>query len=192
VGGISGCDPLPAATQLQRETVEEFPEDPTNVQVPVYPGYPPPRPVSGVGLGPSYYPASLLWSPGPRPSPVFRSEICDCLSLNVSISPPALDNLAGVASRDYDFRPDGSACILKGSELLHCTKALQPLDAHIHAMYTQPARLRHRCKASGTLVDILATTGLQQGDTATMLLWNLAFRPVILEWHPCAMFFGIY
>ena len=97
-----------------------------------------------------------------------------------------------MASRDYDFRPDGSACILKGSELPHCTKALQPLDAHIHAMYTQPARLRHRCKASGTLVDILATTGLQQGDTATMLLWNLAFRPVILEWHPCAMFFGIY
>ena len=42
--------------------------------------------VSGVGLGPSYYPASLLWSPGPRPSPVFRSAICDCLSLNVSIS----------------------------------------------------------------------------------------------------------
>jgi hypothetical protein len=39
-----------------------------------------------VGLGPSYYPASLLWSPGPRPSPVFRSAICDCLSLNVSIS----------------------------------------------------------------------------------------------------------
>jgi len=28
--------------------------------------------------------ASLLWSPGPRPSPVFRSAICDCLSLNVS------------------------------------------------------------------------------------------------------------
>ena len=42
--------------------------------------------VSGVGLEPSYYPASLLWSPGPRPSPVFRSAICDCLSLNVSIS----------------------------------------------------------------------------------------------------------
>jgi hypothetical protein len=39
-----------------------------------------------LGLGPSYYPASLLWSPGPRPSPVFRSAICDCLSLNVSIS----------------------------------------------------------------------------------------------------------
>ena len=34
-----------------------------------------------MGLGPSYYPASLLWSPGPRPSPVFRSAICDCLSL---------------------------------------------------------------------------------------------------------------
>jgi len=47
------------------------------------------RLVSGVGLGPSYYPASLLWSPGPRPSPAFRSAICDCLSLNVSISPPA-------------------------------------------------------------------------------------------------------
>ena len=31
------------------------------------------------------YPASLLWSPGPRPSPVFRSAICDCLSLNVPI-----------------------------------------------------------------------------------------------------------
>ena len=31
------------------------------------------------------YPASLLWSPGPRPSPVFRSVICDCLSLNVPI-----------------------------------------------------------------------------------------------------------
>jgi hypothetical protein len=30
---------------------------------------------------PSYYPASLLWSPGPRPSPVFRSAVCDCLSL---------------------------------------------------------------------------------------------------------------
>ena len=25
-------------------------------------------------------------SPGPRPAPVFRSAICDCLSLNVSIS----------------------------------------------------------------------------------------------------------
>jgi hypothetical protein len=34
----------------------------------------------------SYYPASLLWSPGPRPSPVFRSAVCDCLSLNVSVS----------------------------------------------------------------------------------------------------------
>ena len=31
------------------------------------------------------YPASLLWSPGPRPSPVFRSVLCDCLSLNVPI-----------------------------------------------------------------------------------------------------------
>ena len=53
------------------------------------PRLPPPscaRPVSGVGLGLSYYPASLLWSPGPRPSPVFRSAVCDCLSLNVSIS----------------------------------------------------------------------------------------------------------
>ena len=52
------------------------------------PRLPPPscaRPVSGVGLGPSCYPASLLWSPGPRPSPVFRSAICDCLSLNVSV-----------------------------------------------------------------------------------------------------------
>ena len=25
------------------------------------------------------------WSPGPRPSPVFRSVLCDCLSLNVPI-----------------------------------------------------------------------------------------------------------
>jgi len=40
---------------------------------------------ASVGLGPSNYPASLLWSPGPRPSPVFRSAVCDCLSLNVSI-----------------------------------------------------------------------------------------------------------
>jgi hypothetical protein len=47
-------------------------------------------------------------------------------------------------------------------------------------------------QASWTLVDILATTGVQQGDPATILLWNLAFRPVILEWRPCAMFFGIY
>ena len=39
-----------------------------------------------MGLGLSYYPASLLWSPGPRPSPVFRSAVCDCLSLNVSVS----------------------------------------------------------------------------------------------------------
>jgi len=31
------------------------------------------------------YPASLLWSPGPRPSPVFRSVLCDFLSLNVPI-----------------------------------------------------------------------------------------------------------
>jgi hypothetical protein len=30
------------------------------------------------GLGPSCYPASLLWFPGPRPLPVFRSAICDC------------------------------------------------------------------------------------------------------------------
>ena len=44
------------------------------------------RPVSGVGLGLSCSPASLLWSPGPRPSPVFRSAVCDCLSLNVSVS----------------------------------------------------------------------------------------------------------
>ena len=28
----------------------------------------------------------LLRSPGPRPPPVFRSAICDCLSLNVSVS----------------------------------------------------------------------------------------------------------
>ena len=39
-----------------------------------------------MGLGPSYYPASLLSSPGPRPSPVFRSALCDCLSLNVPVS----------------------------------------------------------------------------------------------------------
>ena len=53
------------------------------------PRLPPPtcaRPVSGVGLGPRCYTASLLWSSGPRPSPVFRSAICDCLSLNVSVS----------------------------------------------------------------------------------------------------------
>jgi len=53
------------------------------------PRLPPPtcaRPVSGVGLGPRCYTASLLWSPGPRPPPVFRSAICDCLSLNVSVS----------------------------------------------------------------------------------------------------------
>jgi len=31
-------------------------------------------------------PHRCLWSPGPLPSPVFRSAICDCLSLNVSIS----------------------------------------------------------------------------------------------------------
>ena len=55
------------------------------------PRLPPPpcaRPASGVGLGPSCYPASLLWSPGPRPSPVFLSALCDCLSLNVSVSEP--------------------------------------------------------------------------------------------------------
>jgi hypothetical protein len=40
-------------------------------------------PVSGVGLGPSCYTASRLWFPGSRPLPVFRSAICDCLSLNV-------------------------------------------------------------------------------------------------------------
>ena len=39
-------------------------------------------------MGSSCYPASLLLSPGPRPSPVFRSAVCDCLSLNVSISLP--------------------------------------------------------------------------------------------------------
>jgi hypothetical protein len=53
------------------------------------PRLPPPtcaRPVSGVGLGPRCYTASLLWSHGPRPSPVFRSAICDCLSLHVSVS----------------------------------------------------------------------------------------------------------
>jgi len=35
------------------------------------------------------------WSPGPRPSPVFRSAICDCLSLNVSVIcvNPGLRNL---------------------------------------------------------------------------------------------------
>jgi hypothetical protein len=51
------------------------------------PRLPPPtcaRPVSGVGLGPRCYTASLLWFPGPCPSPVFRSAICDCSSLNVS------------------------------------------------------------------------------------------------------------
>ena len=51
------------------------------------------RPIRAyVGLGPSYYPASLLWSPGPRPSPVFRSAVCDCLSLNVSISLSLFNN----------------------------------------------------------------------------------------------------
>ena len=52
------------------------------------PRLPPPtcaHPVSSVGLGPRCYTTSLLWSPGPRPSPVFRSAICDCLSLNVSV-----------------------------------------------------------------------------------------------------------
>ena len=51
------------------------------------PRLPPPtcaRPVSGVGLGPHCYTASRLWFPGPRPLPVFRSAICDCLSINVS------------------------------------------------------------------------------------------------------------
>ena len=53
------------------------------------PRLPPPtcsRPVSGVGLGPFCYAASLLQSPGPCSPPVFRSAICDCLSLNVSFS----------------------------------------------------------------------------------------------------------
>jgi hypothetical protein len=50
-----------------------------------------PRPGSAgtrrrLGESLSYYPASLQWSPGPRPSPAFRSAICDCLSFNVSIS----------------------------------------------------------------------------------------------------------
>ena len=49
------------------------------------------------GLGPSYYPASLLWSPGPRPSPVFRSVICDCLSLNVPIPFPGPRVVNGLA-----------------------------------------------------------------------------------------------
>ena len=52
------------------------------------PRLPPPtcsRPVSGVGLGPFCYAASLLRSPGPYSPPVLRSAICDCLSLNVSI-----------------------------------------------------------------------------------------------------------
>ena len=54
------------------------------------PRLPPPTcssPVSGVGLGPCCYAASLLQSPAPRPPSVFRSAICDCLSLNVSILP---------------------------------------------------------------------------------------------------------
>jgi len=34
-------------------------------------------------------------------------------------------------------------------------------------------------QASGTVVDILATTGVQQGDQAAMLLWNLALHPVL-------------
>ena len=53
------------------------------------PRLPPPtcsRPVSGVGLGPFCYAASLLRSLGPCPPPVFRSAICDCLLLNVSFS----------------------------------------------------------------------------------------------------------
>ena len=53
------------------------------------PRLPPPtcsRPVSGVGLGPFRYAASLLRSPGPRPPPFFCSAICDSLSFNVSFS----------------------------------------------------------------------------------------------------------
>jgi len=37
----------------------------------------------------------------------------------------------------------------------------------------------HLQQASGTVVDILATTGVQQGDQAAMLLWNLALHPVL-------------
>jgi hypothetical protein len=63
---------------------------------------------------------------------------------------PALDNIAGFASRDYDFDEHGVARVPKGTALRYSTTTLQPLASHIHAVYTQPARLRHRCKASTT------------------------------------------
>jgi hypothetical protein len=54
----------------------------------------------------------------------------------------ALDNLAGVASRDYDFRTDGTARILKGTELLHCTKALH---SRLLPTYTRCTPSQHGC-----------------------------------------------
>jgi hypothetical protein len=50
------------------------------------------RPVSGVGLGPRRYTASMLWSPAPHPSPVFRSAICDCLIKRIWSLQPSMSN----------------------------------------------------------------------------------------------------
>jgi hypothetical protein len=71
------------------------------------PRLPPPtcsRPVSGVGLGPFCYAASLLRSPGPRPPPLFRSAIYDCLSLNVSSS------LHPVLAHDHFMTGEWATC----------------------------------------------------------------------------------
>ena len=58
----------------------------------------------------------LLWSPGPRPSPVFRSVLCDCLSLNVPMLSAAAEPAEAACARSQDARPAGRAARALGRD----------------------------------------------------------------------------
>jgi hypothetical protein len=83
--------------------------------------------------------AALLWSPGPRPSPVFRSAICDGLSLNVSFS--LLPTATGASQRAAWCAAHGSSCVfsqLVGLRTPKVVKTRTPLASR--CQHTSPPR----------------------------------------------------
>jgi hypothetical protein len=91
--------------------------------------------------------------------------------VNKALRQTILDHCVGTASRDYDFDPtNGEPRIKAGDRLEYCpdSDTMKPLLAHIQAVYSRPSRLRLRCRASKTVLDVLNLRGVQQGKRARL------------------------
>jgi hypothetical protein len=49
----------------------------------------------------------------------------------------------------------------------------------VRATYCDGTVLRHECRATQTIIDILATRGVQQSDVMGMLLFFIAIHPIV-------------